>query len=240
MACFTECAAGTPAPKLTRRCTPKLRTVCDSFIVAFRCDIQLPLQGSTNEAFCDWLEANKDKIMRTPKLKEFVWGAPNKTALTISDCEPDLQIASTRELTFKDLNTLDYNPITGDGTVDNNPYSDYQIWELLSEHGKWYFADVNCAGELRLHTIGQKAISLATANLNANPLLQTPFNGVLEYGKFASASVNVVLEKDKSIAKQCIEQKNVTISYLGDPNFLNKPVANVSLCPAGVADFLKP
>ena len=225
MACLTSCAP-TSAPRLGQYCSTIIREACDSILVAFRCDVtpqQFAIATNTTAAMCASLNTffapANNRIFRTGKLKNMVWGDPQFTAFTIDDCSPDRQIASTRELTFEDVNAIDVNPTTG-AVSEGYKYFDYEFYKILSKENGWYFGHIDCNKNLYLHVANQT--SLATS---------TNLNGITNQGNFVNAQVSVTVTKDRSVAKKCIETKKVSITYTGDPYNLVKPVFNLASCP---------
>lgn len=176
-------------------CILEVRRKTLSRISFFACSTDLP-DPITDEAIAELYE--QGQIVISSELANLAFGDPTYEDVPISDCRPNLQILTARELTFEDRVAISIgSPVNG--------YFDYDFWQdKISKQANLNFILHYCDGD-----------SVIARNEQGG-LLTARITGYLNW------------QVPTTKGNTNIEFKRLSITFNGDPlGFYNKPEFNL-------------
>lgn len=195
--CDSACQTGPILTKLAL-CEQTERSKCPAKLLLADCSFSFPT--GTPAAIATALDAavTAGLLTATPLLGQVAWGEPTTTTKKTIDCKPAKVITTGRELTARDYAAINVNPTT----QASQPYFDYDFYKNQVSNGKIAVRGyTTCDGEIRLF--------------------------LDENGNFMSNTLNVYLADDTDVENQCIEYKNISLTFVGDPRKFNAPYLDI-------------
>ena len=144
MLCVSTCVSSNTLTNMRPQCKVVQRYESWSKIIFWRCDIAIPT--GTASAIATALETllTAASIGVSPALRNIQWGDPTSSTLNLSDCQPEQEIFTAREITFEDVNAIDVTP----GTATANPFLDRSFWKNIYNNSIWNYSITTCSGKM--------------------------------------------------------------------------------------------